>query len=877
MPAQPPYLRIPELMAPAGDWDCVRAAVENGADAVYFGLQGGFNARVRAANFGQAELPELMAFLRARGVKGYLTLNTLIFADELEEAERIARVAIAAGIDAVLVQDLGLLRLLGRLCPELPLHASTQMTLSSAECIREVESLGVQRVVLPRELSIDQIAAIRRQTAIELEAFVHGALCISYPGQCLASLSLGGRSANRGQCAQPCRLPYEIICDGRPHDTGDKKYPLSPHDLAAYDRLPELIAAGVSALKIEGRLKPAEYVASVTRHYRTALDACGSLSLWERARVRAAGEPPSPHPRPLSQSERGASLAPEDIAEMETTFSRGFCHGWLDGPDHRRLVSGEGSAKRGVYLGEVRGVRGQRILVELAGPLRRGDGVVFAGDRGDCPDFRANENGTIPLRSAQTTEQGGRVYEIFQDRRSIETEIADGTVELAFRYGSIDVAQIRLGQKVWKTDDPRAARRLRQTYSSGQPQRRVPLDLQVEASVGNPLRVVAVAATGATCRMESPQPLPEATKHPLSAETLIEQFARLGKTPYQLRHLEAKLDDRAMIPLSELGKLRHEMVRQLDAAACEPPRRVVLSGSALRALRTLAEEEGETGRGGDKETRSGGIVAPLPLSPCPRLPVSPSSSLHVLCRSMDQLQAALDCGVTSVIADFRELRQCGSAVGAAHLAGASVLLAAPRIHKPGESDVLAQLAEAGPDGMLVRNLAGLAFCRGRGLPAVADFSLNAANDLTVEWLHAQGARRVTAAYDLSRERLLDLAAVVPPEWLEVVVHRHTPMFHSEYCLFCGALSPGKNAADCGRPCQRHKIRLCDRLGVEHRLSADSQCRNTLFHAEAESLSEIAPSLQDRGVRHFRVELLMEEGAQQVRRTLAAYRRLCGQS
>jgi putative protease len=427
MSVQPLSTIVPELMAPAGDWDCARAAVENGADAVYFGLQGGFNARARAANFAPAELPELMTFLRARGVKGYLTLNTLVFADEIEEAERAARVAIAAGVDAVLVQDLGLLRLLGRLCPELPLHASTQMTLSSAECIREVESLGVRRVVLPRELSIEQIAAIRRQTAIELEAFVHGALCISYSGQCLASLSMGGRSANRGQCAQPCRLPYEIIRDGRPHDMDDKKYPLSPHDLAAYDRLPELIAAGVSALKIEGRLKPAEYVASVTRRYRSALDA-------------ACGAGVSPASADSTQAGRlHHKLAPEDIAEMETTFSRGFCHGWLDGPDHRSLVSGEGSTKRGVLLGEVRGVRGERILVKLAGPLRRGDGVVFEGDR------------------SQAAEQGGRVYEIFQNRRSIETEVTGGTVELAFRYGSIDRDQIRLGQKIWKTDDPRAA------------------------------------------------------------------------------------------------------------------------------------------------------------------------------------------------------------------------------------------------------------------------------------------------------------------------------------------------------------------------------------------------------------------------------------
>ena len=888
MPPKPLFTHVPELMAPAGDWDCARAAVENGADAVYFGLQGGFNARARAANFSQAELPELMTFLRTRGVKGYLTLNTLVFRDELDEAERTARVAVEAGIDAVLVQDLGLLRLLGRLCPELPLHASTQMTLSSAECIREVESLGVRRVVLPRELSIDQIAAIRRQTAVELEAFVHGALCISYSGQCLASLSMGGRSANRGQCAQPCRLPYEWIssrvgqaqrsptkgnendveeCGGAAlrlthptvHDARDKPYPLSPHDLAAYDRLPELIAAGVSALKIEGRLKPAEYVASVTRHYRAALDAawiaaCDTNS--NSRRLTAAGRGVE-----IADELRRALPAGYSIAEMELTFSRGFCHGWLDGPDHRTLVSGVGSAKRGVLLGLVRGVRGERILVELAGPVMRGDGVVFEGDR------------------SQAAEQGGRVYEVFQNGRSIEEEVAAGLVELAFRYGSIDRAAIRLGQEVWKTDDPRAARRLRQSYDSGHWQRRVPLDLVVDASVGSPLVVIVTATTGAVGRLESPQPLPEATKHPLTAETLREQFGRLGKTPYELRGLEAKLDGRAMIPLSELGKLRHEMIRQLDAAAAQPPQRAVLDSSALAALRVQIRVEGESGRGREGEKSLKTFISQSPsllVSPSPPLPLSPFPplTLHVLCRSMEQIEAALDCGASSLIADFRESHRYGNAIRAAHLGGAAIVLATPRIHKPGESGVFQQLAEQKPDGMLVRNLAGLAFCRGKGLPAVADFSLNAVNDLSVEWLHAQGARRVTAAYDLNAERLLDLTTAIPPEWLEVVVQRHTPMFHSEYCVFCGMLSSGKNNADCGQPCQRHKIRLRDRLGVEHILQADDQCRNTLFHAEAESLLKIMPSLQERGVRHFRVELLAESSLTEVRRTLTPYQRRC---
>ena len=784
------------------------------------GCRAAGNARARAVNFSEAELPELMAFLRTRGVKGYLTLNTLVFSDELEQAEQTARLAVAAGVDAVLVQDIGLLRLIHRLCPELPLHASTQMTLSSAECIHEIEPLGVRRVVLPRELSIAQIAAIRRQTNMELEAFVHGALCISYSGQCLASLSMGGRSANRGECAQPCRLPYGVLCDGQPaEDADDQRYPLSPHDLAAYDRLPELMAAGVSALKIEGRLKPAEYVASVTRHYRTAIDHINS--------------------------QRGQALGLDDIAEMEVAFSRGFCHGWLDGDDHRALVSGQSSAKRGTYLGAVRGVRGERIVVELAAPVRRGDGLVFEGNR------------------SEEAEQGGRVYEIFQGQRSVEDAVSDGLVELGFRYGSIDRAKIQLGQKVWKTDDPQAARRLRKSYSDAYLQRRMAIDLTIEAAVGNPLRVVATAATGAVCRFESPDALPEAVRHPLTAETLREQFGRLGKTPYELRRLDARIAGQPMIPLSVLGKLRHEMVCLLDAAVAQPPVRTIAEGSALAALRT--------------ESGGGSATAPPTLSN-----LSPASlvgaavalpHLHVLCRSMEQIEAVLDCKASGIIVDFRDLRRCAEAVRGIRAGGAKALLATPRIHKPGESDVFKTLAKCRPDGVLARNLAGAAFFRRLGIPTVADFSLNAVNDLAIQWLRAQGVERITAAYDLNHRRLLDLASAVPAEWLEVVVHRHTPMFHSQYCLFCRMFSEGKSKRDCGRPCEQRRVRLRDRLGVEHLLLADSQCRNTLFHAEAESFAATMPGLLKRGVRHFRVELLAEDAVEEIRRVIAPFRRI----
>ena len=282
---------MPELLAPAGDWDCARAAVENGADAIYFGLEK-FNARMRAHNFTEADLPKLMEFLHRRGVRGYVTFNTLVFENELADAENYLRAMIAAGVDAAIVQDVGICRLIRELSPDFPIHASTQMTITSAAGMEFARDLGCNLVVLARECSIAEIEKIQaaaqasrlrlradaheRLVHLPLEVFVHGALCVAYSGQCLTSESLGGRSANRGECAQACRMPYELISDGKPVPLGDRKYLLSPQDLAGLEVLPELVRAGVASLKIEGRLKSPEYVANITRIYRQALDQlCG--------------------------------------------------------------------------------------------------------------------------------------------------------------------------------------------------------------------------------------------------------------------------------------------------------------------------------------------------------------------------------------------------------------------------------------------------------------------------------------------------------------------------------------------------------------------------------------------------------------------------
>jgi U32 family peptidase len=787
----------PELLAPAGDWDCVRAAIENGADAVYFGLDTGFNARARAANFPLADLPRLMHTLHLRGLRGYATLNTLVFSNELADFSSVVEAVADAGVDAVLVQDVGAALAIRELRPDLSLHASTQMTLTSAETIRLAEELGMDRVVVARELSIEEITAIRRETSMPLEVFVHGALCVAYSGQCLTSESLGGRSANRGQCAQACRLPYDLVCDGRDVDLGDRKYLLSPQDLAAYSLAPELIEAGVTAFKIEGRLKTPEYVANITRHYRQAID------------TAVAGRP--------------VAFTPRDVEEMELSFSRGFSPGWLHGCDHKMLVPATSSAKRGVRLGTVAAVRGERVAVDLVAGVKRGDGVAF-----DCG---ATSDDAV----------GGRVYEIFDRGRSLTGTVAEGRVELAFARGGFDTARIAPGQTVWKTDDQELAARLRRSFS-GEPKRRQPVDLDVTVAVGEPVRVTARAASGATCSVASSEPAREALKHPLSVDTLRDQLGRLGGTPFELGRLTATIVGPAMLPFSILGTLRHDLVAALEAACATQP------------------------RGADTPRPT---FAPVPL---PSEGERGPPVLHVLVRSLDQLRRALELGERRIHAEFADIRQYADAVARCRAAGATIHLATPRIQKPDEIGIFRLLAKQQPDGVLVRNWAGLGFFRDAGLPVVGDFSLNVANERTAAFFLASGCDRVTASYDCNHEQLLDLVAAGPATRFEVVIHQRMPMFHMEHCVFCAVLSPGTNKTNCGRPCDDHVVALRDRIGVEHPLTADVGCRNTLYNAVPQSGAEAVPALLARGVRHLRVEFLDETDAE-IDRVIAAYRDL----
>ncbi|MEH2070947.1 MAG: DUF3656 domain-containing protein [Nostoc sp.] len=805
-PSSPPSLQRPELLAPAGNWECAKAAVENGADAIYFGLDR-FNARMRAQNFTEADLPQLMRFLHRRGVKGYVTVNTLIFLKELAQAQQYLRTIIAAGVDAVIVQDIGICRLIRHLSPDFPIHASTQMTITSTAGVEFAKSLGCQLVVLARECSLKEINKIQQQivqqdASLPLEVFVHGALCVAYSGQCLTSEALGGRSANRGECAQACRMPYELIADGEVVNLKERKYLLSPQDLAGLDVLPDLVKSGVTCLKIEGRLKAPEYVANVTHVYRQALNRV----------MEELGQDVGKVSQKISASEEHYNL--------EMAFSRGLYTGWFSGINNQELVHARFGKKRGVYLGEVTRIHNEQIAVKLEAPVKPGDGIVF-----DCGHPEAKE-------------EGGRVYAVVSKGKK---------TLLTFGRSDLNLRRVHVGDKVWKTSDPELDKQLRQSFAGENPQFQRPIDLEVYGEVGQKLVAIARDELSNIVQVESAISLVEAHTKPLDTERLQEQFGRLGNTPFCLGELTNRLSDTVMLPVSELNRMRRDIVAQLEELRSQPKRWELRSDVSFEDL--------------------------LPSSSSLSLS---SPSLIVLVRNFKQLQAALKAGIETLYCEFEDPRAYREAVQLVHQQRQQSLLptiwvAPPRITKPGENWILQQVRASKADGYLIRNYDQLQFfAQDR---CIGDFSLNVANPLTADYFQQRySLERLTASYDLNISQLEDLLASCPPQWFEVTIHQHMPMFHMEHCVFCAFLSTGTDYTNCGRPCEKHEVKLKDRVGSEHVLKADVGCRNTVFNGTAQTGAEYVQRLLELGLRHFRIEFVNEK-PEQVTKTIHRYRQL----
>jgi putative protease len=697
-------------------------------------------------------------------------------------------------------------------------------------------------------LSIDEIGRIRRHTDLPLEVFVHGALCVAYSGQCLTSESFGGRSANRGKCAQACRQPYELLVDGEPRDLGDKAYLLSPQDLAAHDLIADLAGLGVASVKIEGRLKSAHYVAATTRAYRAALDAVAENR---------------PH-----------TIDPEDDLALRQSFSRGFTHGFLDGVNHQELVQGRFPKHRGVRLGRVAAVEGETVLVELdaeranaprpidtAGGwdhvVKPGDGLVF--DEGH----------------PEQDEQGGRVFGVREvsaaDRKG---SAATGVLlSLSLGRGDINPAAVARGAIVWKTDDPALRKRLERASVVERSARSSPLSVELTGGPGLRLECRLRDEAGREVRVESAEPLEAARKHPLSLTLAREQWERLGGTPFVLGDLVLKSPSGepcdelpVMAPKSVLNELRRRGVDELLAARRQTGLGRTVDVAALEGLRRRARDRINPSR-----------------------PVSSTRDLFVLTRTAEQFAATVKwivarreiearqaetqpvC-VAGVYCDFEDVRGYRAAVEAGRQAGVVVGLATPRVIKPGETGLLRQVGACEPELVLVRNLAALEFFRGGGVETGAksvgkklrlrgDYSLNVVNELTADLFLGEGLESITPGYDLNLDQLGTMLQAIDPSVCEVVLHQHMPMFHMEHCVFSHVLSDGTDWHSCGRPCDRHRVELRDHVGEAHPLVADVGCRNTVFNARPQSAGRFLPRLLEFGVRQYRVELLRESSVE----------------
>jgi len=800
--------RVPELLAPAGSLDAVRAAVANGADAVYLGAER-FNARDEGAQLTLDELERACALAASRGVRIYLTLNTLVKPHELADALALLGEAIDRGISAAIVQDVGLIRLINAVYPGFEIHASTQLTVHDVSGAAVMRELGVDRVVLARENTLDDIRQIRSAVPdIGLESFVHGALCISYSGQCFMSGMISERSANRGSCAQSCRKDY-VLADTATGAELDRGYLISAKDLAAHDQLAGLAEAGISCLKVEGRKKKPEYVATVTHGYREFLD----------------------------RLDRGNVTPPsfDDIQPLVQIFSRGFTPGMLAGRAGRGYITRTHPDNHGAAIGVVVGREGGELVVDVTAAVDVGDGLGFeppAGANGQPTGFAVTAVRTMSERAGVT-------------RQAVATR-----------------ATVPQGWTVLRTSHAALLERARASFSdlpAPARARRTRLDLRLFGAAGAPLKVVA-AADGEQVSVRGEIPLSPARAHALDVPRLREQLGRLGETPFALGDLDlGGLAAGMFLPVSELNHLRQLVVDELlvrrdwAASAQKAERDSAIATAIARLPVTVAPSAAAAGM-------SGGVVAPFALSaevfraedaraaadggatevtfdPFLRHPAPPAARLRALAEELR------DRGVT-------------------------LRLRTPSIVRPEEGRALDKwLALDLP--ILSGHLGLVAELSRAGRDVTADYAVNCFNQHTAAEIFRLGARRIVLSIELTTAELAAVAAPWDGDGFDVVVYGRPEGMTIEHCVLSAAFD--REPTTCRDLCvQKHPtVELTDPAGYTFAVATDSACRNRLLHSRPIEASEYLPRLWQSGIRGFRT--LFNVPGDPVREIVAGYR------
>lgn len=791
-----------ELLAPAGSFEALKAAVENGADAVYLGGKL-FNARASAANFDLDELKKAITYAHEREVKVYVTVNILVGDSEFSELTDYLYDIYSLGADAVIVQDLGVAHFIRSVLPEMEIHASTQMTQNNSFGLRQLEKIGFARVVLARETSATEIEEITQQCKLEVEVFVHGALCISYSGQCLMSSYIGARSGNRGRCAQPCRLPYQLV-DGKGKDqlTGSStgEHLLSPRDLNLAENLAELKRIGVTSVKIEGRMKRPEYVATVVRIYRKALDK-------------------------LEHKEQKDKLLDEsDKYELTQIFNRDFTTGYFKGYQGREMMSFSRPNNRGTRLGRITEIRNNRMILKLDNKLSQGDGIEIWTGRG---------------REGMTVD---RIFTLTD--KTVEGALAGESVSLDYS------GYARVGDRVFKTHDAQLIEQARLSYQEGKETRKRLIRMKLSGKAGEKLLLQAWdrdKRSGAYSLTEAQ----EARKRPLEYEYLLKQLGRLGNTPLSLGELEVDLKGEVIIPVSELNEMRREVVENLlSGTKLEPSVDIQTYKERIKKWKNNIFSSLK-----DKQDK-----------PKPNKSLSVAIRDYELIESLIRAGAdRIILGGESWRSQAPiTLNKLQSSLTACREKGVELIWRLPRITNEDqalklEEELIKISSWQFRPTIMAANLAGIEMIQeiDSSWAWETDHFLHVYNKAALSWVLGAGAVRASLSSELNNVQLHHL---ILPSQTEILVFGDMEMMVSEYCPIEATLSsdgkPAENCKkQCGTPCHKDEYFLQDRLSYRFPIETDRTCRMHIFNAKRLNLLTELATMTEMGIKNIRLELI----------------------
>ena len=797
-------MNIPELLAPVGSKEALAAAVQNGADAVYLGGKM-FSARQYANNFERDELNQAFEYAHIRGVKVYVTVNTLLSDSEFAEAIDYLKFLHEAGADAIIVQDLGVASMVRNLLPGLALHASTQMTVHNSPGVELLKNQNFSRVVLARELSLHEISEIKKKTGMQLEIFVHGALCISYSGQCLMSSMIGGRSGNRGRCAQPCRMEYTLVDQKgsnlvNPELVGS--HLLSPMDLNMIQHIPELARAGVDSLKIEGRMKRPEYVATVTRIYREALDR-------------------------YQKSPEDYSVDKRQLNELGQIFNRGFTTGYFFGKQGKDMMSYKRPNNRGLRLGRVTVSDWAQKMVEitLEDTLRDGDGIEFWVTEGGRKGIFAHHL-MVNGKSVDHATMGQKVW--------VQAE-----------------GKIRPGDRVFKTHDVELMALAEQSYKSSRELKRIPLFFKAKALVGQPFAISVKDGLGNSFTVESKFIGQEALNKALTPDVLEKQLDRLGNTPFTLGSLEYDLAGNIMVPASAINETRRQAIDGLVEirAGKNKPTVHITTDFKSKAEEFLKKKE--------RKKSNSAPVEELKLT----IRVNSISLLKAAAKGGADTIYFGSADISGKTTDpISELKQ---AYNICVNAGADLVVSTPRIVREDEMKYVYPLMQFALEHnlpILVANLGTLSLAEElRKTGVFGDFPLNIYNSSTLHSLVEDlGLQQATLSPELTLEQIAVIMdnADIP---VEAIIEGHLPLMVTEYCPQGSLLGNMGAESRCKHPCRDNQGRgLKDRLGLVFPLSHDEFCRTYIYNSKELSMIEDIGALYDAGISRFRIETSVED-------------------